>query len=170
MTCTTLDAVLNGLNTMTNMDCGLLNIPLAYELEAWNVWFNPHHLVGSSENPLTVLQALIIDPVREDSLYSEEFERITELDAKYMSARTLDDLTESQVFEAVGKLFMCYLAAGRNQAREIIREGLPYVLDPAEEAVLAVEAWRARRAARMAPEQAARTHDDAHQRTIAAAT
>lgn len=145
---TTFDALLKSLNPMSNMKCHLLNVPLANELERLNIWFNAFLLEGSSDNPLWVLKDLIADPVRDDPIYPDEFESVTGLEAKYMYSPTVDDLPEDEVFRAAGKLFICYLAAGRNQVREVIRDRLPYACDVPEGATQAVEAWRARRAAR----------------------
>lgn len=150
MTHIAFDALLKALDLNSNREGDTLNTQLAHELDRGNVWFGFQMLRGSSENPLAVLQALVIDHVRGGSLDSKEFEAITGLPAHYACAETLDGLSEQAAFEAAGRLVVAFLAAGRNQAREVIREHLPYACDPDEDAARAVEAWRARRAARMA--------------------
>jgi len=130
----------------------VLDLAAAHKLEAWRPWMPAALLEGSASNPLACLQAVIVDPVREDSLHDDEFELITGLDARFMSSETsLDSLPPDDVLRAVGALTLCWLAAQRNVVRVEVLEpaGLSRPEDR-EDAGAAVDAWLAARAARHA--------------------
>lgn len=97
----------------------------AERLEAWRPAIAGSWLAGSQANPLALLQMLVIDDGRGESLDDAEFERITGLDSRFAChGVSLAGLDPDEVLQAVGRLALCVLASWRNQIRED-------VLDPA---------------------------------------
>lgn len=130
----------------------VLDLDAAHKLEAWRPWLPAVLLERSQENPLALLQAVIVDPVRQDSLGDDEFEAITGLDAHYMSLEAgLDGLPADDVLRALGALTMCWLAAQRNCVRiEVLEPASLSRPEDREDAGAAVDDWLAARAARQA--------------------
>lgn len=165
------DALLTA-NDISSMGRDVMNNAVAEQLDGHNVWFPASFLRGSLDNPLAVLQALIVDPIRECSLDGAEFERITGLDPDVMFADNLDHLTDDQVLKAIGELTLCWLVAARNTVR-------CEILEPAglhserEEATGASFQWAQARAERRAaqagayPSRAARRGSQHESRTLA---
>jgi hypothetical protein len=154
--------LLHALDIGAQGESGVINLEAAQTLENFNVWFPGALLAESAANPFASLQALVIDPFREESLTPEEFEVLTGLDRKYMyNNQKLDDLPPQEVFAALGKLTWCWLAAARNQVRAQVLEpaGLSGVADR-EDAAGAADAWAARAAAAAAA-RPARSKGDA---------
>jgi len=117
------DAILNALNLRANAQP--FDPETAERLEAWRPSAAGSWLAGSQANPLTLLQMLVLDEGRGESLSDDEFEAVTGLPARYAyDGARLDGLPADEVLIAIGRLTLCVLAAWRNQIRED-------VLDPA---------------------------------------
>lgn len=159
-------------NDISELGRDVMNKVVAEQLDGHNVWFPASFLRGSLDNPLAVLQALIVDPIRECSLDDAEFERLTGLDPADMYADNLDHLDDDIVLKAIGELVLCWLSAARNTVR-------CEILEPAglhserEEATGASFQWGQARAERRAaqadayPSRAARRGSQRESRTLA---
>ena len=117
------DALVSALDL--NLNGRTFDDETAARLEAWQPAVAGSWLAGSQRNPLALLQMLVLDGARGESLSDDEFEAVTGLPASYAyDGARLDGLQADEVLQAVGRLALCVLAAWRNQVRAD-------VLDPA---------------------------------------
>lgn len=111
------DATLHALGL--NLNGRTFDDETAARLEAWRPAVAGSWLAGSRANPLTLLQMLVLDGGRGESLSDDEFEAVTGLPARYAyDGARLDDLPADEALIAVGRLALCVLASWRNQVRE----------------------------------------------------